>query len=646
MRRVWWVGASLLAACGGEDTIAPPDEDPPVQCAEGEVALPDGSCIRPGVPPDACAEGFVHDGEYGCEPILPAQACAPGQIAIPGDTTCRPIMDCGTGRWGNLPVDGATVYVDQAYAAGDGDGSEAKPWPTIGEALTAAAPGALVAIAAGSYEEGVFINGKAVQLWGVCPDLVSIVGTGQSVGSCPSSSLCVIGSEGTVIGGLSLTGPGYGALIFSASNILLDRVRLHDNGQPGVLFASFMGPTTFELRDSLSESNVEAGVYAIGSMGSVERSLLRDNLPALNGRGIGLIAQLACSDGGNGTLSCDPEQRAAVNLHQSLIDNNEDIGVAAAGSDAHLDGVVVRGTRPRQSDQEGGSGVVIQRSCASLIDCEGVTRGNGSLLGSVVDSNHEDGVAIFGADMLIEGTVIRNTLPTAAEGRGIGLTVGVSCDDTPTGYICDNTVRADTAVNRSLIEESHVAGVLIGASDATFDHSVVRRTAPRQVDQRFGLGIDVSAPCHPLADGSSYCDPDGPSNATIRATLIDDSHDVGLYVLSSNAVVESSVIAQTAARPDGTFGDGLSLHNNLGQTTVSAHNLLVSDSARAGISVFGSALSMSSSRVRCAAINLHGSVNGPSDFNVDDLGDNLCGCPTATDTCKLLTSDIQPPEAP
>jgi hypothetical protein len=305
---------------------------------------------------------------------------------------------------------------------------------------------------------------------------------------------------------------------------------------------------------------------------------------------------------------------------------------------------VVRATRSRQSDQQGGSGVVIQRSCASLIDCEGLARGNGSLVGSVVDSNHEDGVAVFGADMLIDATVIRNTQPTPLAGRGIGLTIGVSCDDTPMGYICDNTVRANATVSRTLIEKNHIAGVLIGASDATFDHSVVRLTAPGGPDQRYGLGIDVSASCELLPDGGSYCDPNGPSSATIRATLIDQNHDVGLYVLSSNAVVENSAIRQTASRPDGILGDGLSLHNDMGQTNVSVHNLLVSDSARAGISVFGSALSMSSSHVRCAAINLHGSANGPSEFAVDDVGGNACGCPLPNEACKLLTADIEPPQ--
>ena len=72
--------AALLIGCAADDTEpAPPQPTNLVSCADPlELLLPDGSCIRPGIPPDGCAEGFEHDGEYGCEPILPAEP-APGR---------------------------------------------------------------------------------------------------------------------------------------------------------------------------------------------------------------------------------------------------------------------------------------------------------------------------------------------------------------------------------------------------------------------------------------------------------------------------------------------------------------------------------------------------------------------------------------
>ena len=42
--------------------------------------------------------------------------------------------------------------------------------------MDAAAPGAIVAIAEGTYAGDLVVGGKAVRLWGRCPSLVSIEG--------------------------------------------------------------------------------------------------------------------------------------------------------------------------------------------------------------------------------------------------------------------------------------------------------------------------------------------------------------------------------------------------------------------------------------------------------------------------------------
>ena len=36
-------------------------------------------------------------------------------MALPGETECREIMTCGAGRWGDIPLDATTVYVDWSY---------------------------------------------------------------------------------------------------------------------------------------------------------------------------------------------------------------------------------------------------------------------------------------------------------------------------------------------------------------------------------------------------------------------------------------------------------------------------------------------------------------------------------------------------
>ncbi|MBW2454319.1 MAG: DUF1565 domain-containing protein, partial [Deltaproteobacteria bacterium] len=192
------LGAGLvlaLCSCSSESETAeqapaaclPPDRllddgrclAPDVQddgCRAGELGLADGTCQPAGVPPELCAEGFeAVDG--GCQPVLPAEPCPKGTVALPGETACHPLGDCGAAPWGDLPVDGATQYVDAGYTGGSSDGSAQAPWTTIGEAIAAAAPGALIAVAAGSYAENVMIASKSVRLWGRCAELVEVVGT-------------------------------------------------------------------------------------------------------------------------------------------------------------------------------------------------------------------------------------------------------------------------------------------------------------------------------------------------------------------------------------------------------------------------------------------------------------------------------------
>ena len=173
--------ASLLAACGGEESPGtsatgdpPPDAGPPTGCAAGERPLDDGSCQNAGVRPDACADGFEADDDGGCTAILPASPCGEGTMAVPGDTECREVAPCGDAPWGDIPVDGTTRYVDGAYAGGDSDGTSRRPWTTILDALVAAAPDDLIAIAAGSYQEDVLLVSKPVRLWGRCPSMVEI----------------------------------------------------------------------------------------------------------------------------------------------------------------------------------------------------------------------------------------------------------------------------------------------------------------------------------------------------------------------------------------------------------------------------------------------------------------------------------------
>jgi hypothetical protein len=265
-----------LCGCGADET-EPSDGGPGPSCEPLELALPDGSCIRPGIPPDGCFEGFVHDGEYGCEPILPPEPCPPGLMAVPGETECRPVMPCGEGTWGDIPTDAATQHVDGSFAGGSSDGSAAAPWTTIGEAVAAAAPGALVAVASGSYLEDVMISGKPVRLWGRCPEMVELVGTGAELWAVDIRT----GASGTEVGGMAIRGDAAGLGLSGSEDVTFDRVWVHETALRGITVQGDLGPTSVSVVGSLVEQSHEVGLFVAGSDALVEGTVVRDTLPCL-----------------------------------------------------------------------------------------------------------------------------------------------------------------------------------------------------------------------------------------------------------------------------------------------------------------------------------------------------------------------------
>src|SRR5262245_30753276 len=263
----------LVAGCGGEGDEPPPDS-PPGGCAPAEWPREDGSCVPPGlppdmpcppaewlrddgvcipagVPPDGCGEGFVHDGDRGCERILPDAPCPPGLMAVPGETVCREVAPCAPGTWGDIPVEPNTEYVDASYAGMDSDGSALKPWTSIQAGVDAASASAIVAIARGSYLEDVVVSGKPVRLWGVCPELVEVVGSGAEVATIQ----VLAGANGSEVRSLAVSGDAIGIGLTGSIDVVIERVWVHANAYRGFGVEDAFGPTRMTLRGALVEQN-------------------------------------------------------------------------------------------------------------------------------------------------------------------------------------------------------------------------------------------------------------------------------------------------------------------------------------------------------------------------------------------------------
>ncbi|MBW2459931.1 MAG: right-handed parallel beta-helix repeat-containing protein, partial [Deltaproteobacteria bacterium] len=328
---------AILAAwaclgCSGPETD--PSEQSPgtvTTCESSEIELADGSCVLPGVPPSECGTGFEPDGVSGCAPILPPDVCPDGMMAIVGETLCREVAPCGDAPWGAIPVEPDTVYVDGSYGGGDSDGSAERPWVGVQEAIDAATPGAIVAVAAGTYLEDLILQDKSVRLWGRCPTMVQLAGTG----AMSQTVLILDGAAQTEVHRVSVTGPGLGFAVSGSENVELTELRIHDTGASGLETVDVVGPTGVTLRGSLIERATQAGIHVAGATLAVEGTAIRDTaVPADDDSGYGI----ACPDGDQG-----PSQ---LTVRQSVIERNTGVGINIVASSATIEETVVRDSLP------------------------------------------------------------------------------------------------------------------------------------------------------------------------------------------------------------------------------------------------------------------------------------------------------------
>ncbi|HZO13517.1 MAG TPA: right-handed parallel beta-helix repeat-containing protein [Polyangiaceae bacterium] len=621
------LGVLALAVIGCvADTREPPTAPALPACGELELAMPDGSCTRPGIPADGCAEGFVHDGEYACTPVLPGEPCPDGLMAVPGETACRPVMACGAGKWGTIATEVDTEHVDGSYAGTDSDGSEQKPWTTIGDAIIAAAPSAIIAIAEGSYLEDVVVGGKPVRLWGICPERVAIIGQAGF-----AAVFITTNANQSELHGVSLSGADFGLVLSGSEAITIDRVRVHDTGQRGIDLEDTNGPASATLVDSLVERARDVGVYLGGAELDVERSVVRGTSPRADlTSGHGIQAQLSCTADG-----CDANARSSVAVSASVVHDNHESGIFLTGSDASIEATVVRNTLPSASDGSLGRGIHIGSSCTP-VGCDPATRANASVRGSFIANNYEVGLMVFGSDANVETTVVRDTAPQLSDGRyGSGVSIQAACYETT----C--STRSTTTITSSLVMKNREFGVSAMGSDVTVDRTVVRETVHQELSKNFGRGINVQIPCLPLG-----CRSDMPSRVGVFGSLVEQNDDAGLFIGGSDATVSRTLVRATAARAlDEQFGDGIVAISHHAPASAAIDASRVEDSARAGIASFGASLSLAGTHVKCAAFELEGEPFEGHAFVFEDRGDNRCGCPTIDRACVAVGASLAIPES-
>ncbi|WP_437604199.1 right-handed parallel beta-helix repeat-containing protein [Sorangium sp. So ce590] len=586
--------------CGAEEKM--PEEGDSEACAAGETALEDGRCLpagmqengcaagevmvepggcRPaGIPPEACGQGFEPDGESGCNVILPRDPCTKGMMAVPGDTACREVAPCGDGPWGDIPVEPDTEYVDGSYQGSTSDGSRDRPWTTINAAVREAAPGAIVAVAAGIYEESVYIQGKPVRLWGRCPALVEVVGPAPT----PAVDIWQQ-ADRTEVHGLALR--GYSGIIMSGSeDVELDRVWVHDTEDVGIIVEWF-GTASVKVRSSLIEDTSSAGIWVFGASASIEQTNVRDAANVgvavqyysesdsrstvdirsslverarsvgvlVEGSDLELLASVVRDtipteepNSGRGVIIKNmgsPRARSTANIGSSLIEGNHDIGVSVSDSELLVEATVVRGTLPAPSVEEiipgqrtlSGVGIAIRDDEHSAEPTVGTIRS------SLVEDNHEEGIFVMGVAAGVEATIVRRTQPVGERESGGGISVR-------NGFAPARR-RGDVRVSSSVIEWNHSAGVVAMGATIRLDATVVRDTLPL-VGSSFGVGVAVQ-----VAPGSTER-----GELAMISSIIERNPYAGVLIDGSSALVQRTIVRETQRAPDGKLGRGIAVQND------------------------------------------------------------------------------------
>ena len=477
-------------------------------CAQGFAPLPDGVGCDAVVPANdcpagtmaqigsttcmpvgtaQCPAGFVPDPSgWGCADVLPAQACSGATMEVLGQASCQSVGDCGA----PFPPAGATLFV------GPGVTPDATHFATIGAAIAAASPGAVIAVDSGTYTESLSVSGS-VSLVGRCAAMVTV-----QAPATDAAGLDLAGATAT-ISGLTFQGHRPGVVVEKGAQATLSGLVLDGNRDVGLL-----------VQDAATTATVSGSVVR-GTLGT-------------NGYGWGAYASL----GGSLTMT------------SSAIVGNVELGLTLTdtGSTAKVTGVVVRGTTANSSGM--GNAVGVQAGTLTM-DASAVVANQGVALS----------VSGAGTSATVTGSILRDTASAPGGTGGNGLVagdganvavqsswfvrdaeVGVSVSGKGTTVTLDGCDVVDTKPNGQgqfgaglgvqqqgslkVTGSAVVKAVYYGAfvSDTgtvgTFDQSLVRDITEDAADH-LGRGIDVQGGGKGVLQGTTI------ANTATESLLVD-----------------------------------------------------------------------------------------------------------------------------
>ena len=350
------------------------------------------------------------------------------------------------------------------------------------------------------------------------------------------------------------------------------------------------------LRDSVVAGNLAAGIMVESSKATMERAVVRDTKAQVsNGKyGVGI----------QGSVRAGQSRGSELTLLDSLVRANRTGGISLASSRATIERSVIRETLAQASDKTFGVG--IQATVQP-----GQSQGSElTLKDSVVADNRSVGILLGSSRATVERSVVRDTRAQPADkkyGQGFEVTV-------QTGQ----AKGSELTLRDSLVVGNRSTGIVLVSSRATVERSVVRDTRQQEADNKFGLGIEVSAKAG-LSQGSEL---------TLRDSVVAKNRATGIAVVGSQATVERSVVRDTQEQAaDHKYGAGIQVSAQPGQGRGSVLTLrhgLVQGNRTAGIIMSGSRATVERSVVRDTRKNGEGlygdgvSAKGKATLQIQD----------------------------
>ena len=586
---------------------------PAADCPAGTRAALGSTTCAP-IATFACPAGFIADASgWGCTDISPAAACPAGTIEELGSTTCAPIDDCSAA----FPPANAALFVDAATTTAD-----ATHFKTIGAAITAATPGAVIAVESGTYVEapethiplsvvgrcasqvkirtpgGMLAGFQAINVTGkVAISGVSLTGfrggvveqsgdmtvTDCDIRSSQGAGIVAIGgalhvSHTRLSGSIEQSGVGFGAFLTNGANVDLDRVVAAENPIDGIATNS---KSTVKISRSIITSNgpdaagkAGAGLaVAEGSSASVDGSaFIKNHSTNVEAYDAGTTLKMTGSvvrdvladnfhDHGDGIAL---DATASADITQTTVSGSAESGmiVVGTGTDAHVSSSVFLG----------GAGNV-QRGI-------GVSGGaSAELDGVVVVSPRDYGLLVqdSGSTMTVSGSLVRDEVRTvlsdSAAGDGVQVAFG-----------------ATLTMSDSSIVDSAQLGIGAGGTGDTGAGGTVTLTkviifkSHANENGDFGRAIQATAGASITANGCAFLDSQETA-IVLGVSATADIHDSVIRRSGTNGptkygygavVLSSAALSLESSSVRDNLGVGLAFDDSSGtiDNVVVAHNAI------------------------------------------------------------------------